>query len=191
MDRRVQDRLVEDGLPFFERVLHESPNIRLLLGNGRTVVERLERIFGTRFEQRVDRSLGTVFVLWRIAGQAVYRLEPIPVQFTDEPVPESGIGAPGRAVVPQWFNERRIIDCEAPRQLAAIRRDLVDEAHGFGGFGEVGEGLGSGLDAFHEVTALRQEAPAVVGVWAAQGAGAAMVIVQLLERFGGYARNLW
>ena len=69
LGRRVQDRLVEDGLPFFERVLHESPNIRLLLGNGRTVVERLERIFGTRFEQRVDRSLGTSLFCGELLGR--------------------------------------------------------------------------------------------------------------------------
>ncbi len=59
LDRRVQDRLIEDGRPFFEQVLRESPNIRLLLGNGKTVVRRLERIFGTRFEQRMYKSLGT------------------------------------------------------------------------------------------------------------------------------------
>lgn len=59
LDRRVKDRLIEDGRPFFEKVLRESPNIKLLLGNGRTVAETLERIFGTRFEERVERSLGT------------------------------------------------------------------------------------------------------------------------------------
>ena len=70
LDRRVQDRLVEDGLPFFERVLQESPNIRLLLGNGRTVVERLERTFGARFEQQADDgSLGTTLFRGELLGR--------------------------------------------------------------------------------------------------------------------------
>ena len=69
LDGRIQDRLIEDGLPFFEDVLRESPNIRLLLGNGRTVVKRLERIFGTEFEQRVERSLGTTVFRGELLGR--------------------------------------------------------------------------------------------------------------------------
>jgi len=69
LDRRVQDRLIEDGRPFFEKVLRESPNIRLLLGNGRTVAETLERIFGTRFEERVERCLGTSVFCGELLGR--------------------------------------------------------------------------------------------------------------------------
>ena len=69
LDKRVQHRLIEAGRPFFERVLEESPNIRLLLGNGRTVVERLEGIFETRFEQRVERRLGTTVFWGELVGR--------------------------------------------------------------------------------------------------------------------------
>ena len=69
LDRRIQDRLIEDGLPFFKEVLQASPNIRLLLGNGRTVVKQLERIFGTWFEQQVERSLGTSVFRGELLGR--------------------------------------------------------------------------------------------------------------------------
>ena len=70
LDRRIQDRLIEDGRPFLEKVLRESPNIKLLLGNGRTVVDRLEGIFGTLFERRVDDgSLGTTVFSGELLGR--------------------------------------------------------------------------------------------------------------------------
>ena len=70
LDSRIQDRLIEDGLPFFKNVLRESPNIRLLLGNGRTVVKRLEGIFDTRFEHRADDgSLGTTVFCGELLGR--------------------------------------------------------------------------------------------------------------------------
>lgn len=69
LDGRVQDRLVENGKPFFKEVLKASPTIRLLLGNGKTVVKRLERIFGTRFEQWVERSLGTSVFCGELHGR--------------------------------------------------------------------------------------------------------------------------
>ena len=71
LDRRIQDRLIEAGRPFFERVLQESPNIRLLLGNGSTVVKGLERIFETRFEQRADDgSLGATLFSGELLGRS-------------------------------------------------------------------------------------------------------------------------
>ena len=70
LDRRIQDRLIEAGLPFFKEVLQASPDIGLLLGNGRTVVKQLERIFGTRFEQRADDgSLGTTLFCGELLGR--------------------------------------------------------------------------------------------------------------------------
>lgn len=70
LDRRKQDRLIEDGRPFFEQVLRESPNVRLLLGNGKTVVKGLERIFGTQFERREDDgSLGTTVFCGELLGR--------------------------------------------------------------------------------------------------------------------------
>ncbi len=70
LDRRIQDTLIEDGLPFFRDVLRESPNIRLLLGNGKTVVKRLEGIFETRFEHRADDgNLGTTVFCGELLGR--------------------------------------------------------------------------------------------------------------------------
>ena len=56
-------------MPFFKEVLEASPTIRLLLGNGKTVVKQLEHIFGTRFEQRVERSLGTSVFCGKLLGR--------------------------------------------------------------------------------------------------------------------------
>lgn len=39
----AQDKLLDDGLPFFAEVLGINPNIQLLLGNGMTVVRELKR----------------------------------------------------------------------------------------------------------------------------------------------------
>lgn len=70
LDRRVQDRLIDDGLPFFETVLRSSPNIRLLLGNGKTVIKQLERIFGTRFDRLPDDgSLGATLFCGELLGR--------------------------------------------------------------------------------------------------------------------------
>ena len=51
----AQGKLLADGAAFFERILKENENIELLLGNGRTVVERFQRTFEVRFEKwKVD-----------------------------------------------------------------------------------------------------------------------------------------
>lgn len=70
----AQSKLLNDGKAFFEKLLLENQNIELLLGNGRTVVEHLERTFKVQFEQwKVDELgvhifcgylLGRRFVGW-------------------------------------------------------------------------------------------------------------------------------
>ena len=53
----AQSKLLRDGATFFEKILHENENIRLLLGNGRTVVEQFERTFNVSFEKRKVENL--------------------------------------------------------------------------------------------------------------------------------------
>ena len=55
----AQSKLLDDGVPFFKRLLQEHENIELLLGNGKTVVERLERTFRVRFRKWQAVDLGT------------------------------------------------------------------------------------------------------------------------------------
>ena len=70
----AQRKLLDDGAVFFRKLLAECENIELLLGNGRTVCEQLERTFGVRFDKwKVDELgvslysgclLGRRFVGW-------------------------------------------------------------------------------------------------------------------------------
>ncbi len=55
----ARQTLLGDGRRFFENALGHNPNIHLLLGNGRSVVEQLERSFGTRFDRWTEAGLGT------------------------------------------------------------------------------------------------------------------------------------
>ena len=70
----AQGKLLSDGAAFFEKMLQENGNIQLLLGNGKSVVEQIERTFKMRFDKRkVDNLpvhiycgdlLGKRFVGW-------------------------------------------------------------------------------------------------------------------------------
>ena len=54
----AQSKLLDDGAAFFRRLLQENENIELLLGNGRTVVEQLQRTFQVRFDNWKANELG-------------------------------------------------------------------------------------------------------------------------------------
>ena len=54
----AQSKLLSDGAAFFEKILQENENIELLLGNGKTVVEQLERTFKVRFDKWKVDDLG-------------------------------------------------------------------------------------------------------------------------------------
>ena len=70
----AQSKLLDDGAAFFKKLLQENENIELLLGNGKTVAEQLQRTFKVRFAKwKVDRLgahlycgdlLGRRFVGW-------------------------------------------------------------------------------------------------------------------------------
>ncbi len=55
----AQRKLLADGATFFQKLLEENENIELLLGNGRTVTEQIERTFKVRFEKWKVDELGT------------------------------------------------------------------------------------------------------------------------------------
>ena len=48
--KEAQAKLLKDGRPFVELVLEKNPSIRLLLGNGHTVVRELEQAFSVQLE---------------------------------------------------------------------------------------------------------------------------------------------
>ncbi len=54
----AQSKLLSDGAAFFEKILQENENLELLLGNGKTVVELIERTFKVRFDKWKVDELG-------------------------------------------------------------------------------------------------------------------------------------
>ncbi len=80
----AQRGLLDDGVPFFRETLSRNARIGLLLGNGRSAVEQLERAFKVEF-RRVARG-GTRYasVLWESVGQAVHRLEHVSVKLATQ-----------------------------------------------------------------------------------------------------------
>ena len=50
--QEAQAKLLKDGRPFVELVLERNPSIKLLLGNGHTVVRNVEQAFSTPLESR-------------------------------------------------------------------------------------------------------------------------------------------
>ena len=54
----AQSKLLSDGAAFLEKILQETENIELLLGNGKTVVEQFERTFKVRLDKRKVDDLG-------------------------------------------------------------------------------------------------------------------------------------
>ena len=48
--QEAQAELLKDGKPFVELVLEKNPSIRLLLGNGHTVVRNVEQAFSVQME---------------------------------------------------------------------------------------------------------------------------------------------
>ena len=65
----AQSKLLDDGAAFFKRLLQEHENIELLLGNGKTVVERLERTFRVRFRKWQAVDLGTYIYCGDLLGR--------------------------------------------------------------------------------------------------------------------------
>ena len=54
----AQSKLLSDGAAFFEEILQENEILELLLGNGKTVVELIERTFKVRFDKWKVDELG-------------------------------------------------------------------------------------------------------------------------------------
>ena len=69
LPRDVRERLLGDGKSFFKNTLRHNPNIELLLGNGRSVVEQVERSFGTRFRRWTEEGLGTDLYCGEVLGR--------------------------------------------------------------------------------------------------------------------------
>ena len=53
----TQSKLLSDGAAFFEEILQENETLELLLGNGKTVVELIERTFKVRFDKKKAHEL--------------------------------------------------------------------------------------------------------------------------------------
>ena len=58
----AQKILLDDGVPFFRETLRRNARIALLLGNGRTTVEQLERAFEVRFCRWRETELGGTYL---------------------------------------------------------------------------------------------------------------------------------
>ena len=65
----AQSKLLSDGAAFFEEFLQENENIKLLLGNGKTVVEQLERTFKVRFDKWKVDDLGVHIYCGALMGK--------------------------------------------------------------------------------------------------------------------------
>ena len=48
--QEAQAKLLQDGRPFVELILERNPSIKLLLGNGQSVVRNVEQAFSVRLE---------------------------------------------------------------------------------------------------------------------------------------------
>ena len=49
--KTAQEELLRDGAPFLRKILEKNPRVKLMLGNGSSVVEGLEKAFGVRFNK--------------------------------------------------------------------------------------------------------------------------------------------
>ena len=65
----AQSKLLNDGAPFFEKILQENENIQLLLGNGKTVVEQLENTFNVLFDKGKVDDLGVHIYCGNLLGK--------------------------------------------------------------------------------------------------------------------------
>ena len=85
ISKEAQAKLLKDGRPFVELVLERTPSIRLLLGNGRTVVRELEQAFSVQLES-CGQIEGFPPVHRRRAGREVHRMELFPLSaWGDDP----------------------------------------------------------------------------------------------------------
>lgn len=65
----AQKRLLDDGVPFFREALRRNTRIGCLLGNGRSVVEQLERAFEVKFRRWREAELGTYLYCGELLGR--------------------------------------------------------------------------------------------------------------------------
>ncbi len=65
----AQERLLDDGVPFFRETLRKNAQIGLLLGNGKSVVEQLERAFEVEFPKWREAELGTHLYCGELLGR--------------------------------------------------------------------------------------------------------------------------
>ena len=65
----AQKRLLDDGVPFFRETLRRNDGISLLLGNGRSAVEQLERAFKVEFRRWREAGLGTHLYCGELLGR--------------------------------------------------------------------------------------------------------------------------
>ena len=73
ISKNSQAELLKDGRPFVELVLEMNPRIRLLLGNGQTVVRNVEQLFSVHLERcgeiegfrlSIGEVQGVMFIGW-------------------------------------------------------------------------------------------------------------------------------
>ena len=87
----AQSKLLSDGAPFFKKILHENENIKLLLGNGKTVVEQFERTFNVRIDKRKVDNLGIHIYSGDLLGKqfigwCIRRRDNVPVRRGRQPI---------------------------------------------------------------------------------------------------------
>ncbi len=68
----AQAKLLEDGAPFVRRQLEENPGIKLLLGDGKTVLEQMKKALSAEYEPRETVTVdGYRYPLHVFVGEAL------------------------------------------------------------------------------------------------------------------------